>query len=610
MANIEGEENSISDAKTSKDSPNNKNSEINSDPVDMIGKTANSESNSDSQKAENTPNLDLAPSKNSDIGQDEEVEDSGSKEQDTSKKQPTDQRDYEVKDGKYYYTDSETGHKYMYDESSGEWVSSSDHQDVSTDEQGRTYYHAQGMYLCQDPQGNVFYMDKNNEWVPWGTGTESSTTEIKKGEENNKWYFHQGDDTFYRDKVSDAVYKLNKDNNEWEVFEGELKKKRPRINSDEEFDTDEDSDEDVCTGSAPPGAKNDPNIDYDGYVYTKRDPTDNMVYEWDTTRRAWFPKLDEDFMATYQLSYGFNPDGTKNENPLKFDDGEKEADEAEAEKLAKEEKKKAKTNQTKNKPSWFEMDETLNTKVYVSNLPDSTTEEEFLELMSKCGMILKDLTTNKYKIKMYRDSEGNFKGDALCSYIKRESVELALQILDGYCVGNKTIHVELAKFELKGEYNPKLKPPKKKKKELEKLQKKQEKLFDWRPEPLRGQRQKHEKTVIIRNVFNPKEFEHKLEQILTHKEAMRDQCLNFGTVTKLDIHDLHPEGVVQVTFAEVEAADMCAATLNNRLYLGRNLRVSTWDGKEKFRIEETDSQKEERLKKWDKFLESGDKKQE
>ena len=64
------------------------------------------------------------------------------------------------------------------------------------------------------------------------------------------------------------------------------------------------------------------------------------------------------------------------------------------------------------------MDDSLNTKVYVSNLPDSTTEEEFLDLMQKCGMILKDLETNKYKIKMYRDSEGNFKGDALCTYIK------------------------------------------------------------------------------------------------------------------------------------------------------------------------------------------------
>ncbi|XP_068202166.1 17S U2 SnRNP complex component HTATSF1 [Palaemon carinicauda] len=609
MENIEGSENSQSDAKASKDILQTNNSETKQNSLDMIEKATKSESHADTDKKEDTQNLDHVSSNNSDMDKVEKKE-SNSEEQEKSEKPPSDHRDYEVKDGKYYYTDTESGHKYMYDDSSGQWVSSGDHQDVSTDEEGRTYYHAQGMYLCRDPQGNVFYMDDKNEWVPWVTETESSTTEVKKQEESMKWYFHQGDDTFYRDKVSDVVYRFNKEKNEWEVFEGKLKKKRARINADEEFDTDDDSDEEICTGSAPPGARNDPSIDYDGYVYTKRDPSDNMVYEWDTTRRAWFPKLDEDFMATYQLSYGFNPDGTKNENPLKFDDGLQEAEAAEAERIEKEEKKKAKVAQSKNKPTWFEMDETTNTKVYVSNLPDSTTEEEFLELMSKCGMILKDLSTNKYKIKMYRDNEGNFKGDALCSYIKRESVELALQILDGYLVGNKKISVELAKFQLKGEYNPKLKPPKKKKKELEKLQRKQEKLFDWRPEPLRGQRQKHENTVIIRNVFHPKEFENKVEMILTHKEAMRNQCLNFGKVTKLEIHDLHPDGVVQVTFEEVEAADMCAATLNNRLYLGRSLKVSTWDGKEKFKIEETDAQREERLKKWDKFLETGNEKKE
>lgn len=60
-------------------------------------------------------------------------------------------------------------------------------------------------------------------------------------------------------------------------------------------------------------------------------------------------QLDEDFMATYQLSYGFNPDGTKNENPLKFDDEE----EKEAARLAEEEEKKKaeKLKEVKKKPS-------------------------------------------------------------------------------------------------------------------------------------------------------------------------------------------------------------------------------------------------------------------
>lgn len=56
-----------------------------------------------------------------------------------------------------------------------------------------------------------------------------------------------------------------------------------------------------------------------------------------------------------------------------------------------------------------------------------------------------------------------------------ESVNLAMQILDEYQVGSKKIHVEQAKFQQKGAYNPKLRPRKRQKKELEKIQKRQEK---------------------------------------------------------------------------------------------------------------------------------------
>lgn len=56
-------------------------------------------------------------------------------------------------------------------------------------------------------------------------------------------------------------------------------------------------------------------------------------------------------MATYQLSYGFNPDGTKNENPLKFDDEEEEEERAKAEELKKKQEQEAAAKATKKKPS-------------------------------------------------------------------------------------------------------------------------------------------------------------------------------------------------------------------------------------------------------------------
>ena len=61
-------------------------------------------------------------------------------------------------------------------------------------------------------------------------------------------------------------------------------------------------------------------------------------------------------------------------------------------------------------------------------------------------------------------------------------------------IDNKELKVERAKFEMKGEkYDPKLKPRKLRKKELEALKKKHDKMFAWVPDKLRGQRSKREK---------------------------------------------------------------------------------------------------------------------
>lgn len=67
---------------------------------------------------------------------------------------------------------------------------------------------------------------------------------------------------------------------------------------------------------------------------------------------------------------------------------------------------------------WFEESTETNTKVYVSNLPDDITEDEFVEVMSKCGMIFRDPTTNKFKVKLYAEKSGQLKGDGLCHYIR------------------------------------------------------------------------------------------------------------------------------------------------------------------------------------------------
>ena len=97
--------------------------------------------------------------------------------------------------------------------------------------------------------------------------------------------------------------------------------------------------------------------------------------------------------------------------------------------------------------------------------------DEFKELVSKCGIVMED-DDGEPKLKLYRYINGVLKGDGLCCYLRVESEQLAMQILDGDEFRGHKIKVERARFEMKGEYNPDLK--KKKKKGKKKKGKKEE----------------------------------------------------------------------------------------------------------------------------------------
>ncbi|CAH1113373.1 unnamed protein product [Psylliodes chrysocephalus] len=339
------------------------------------------------------------------------------------------------------------------------------------------------------------------------------------------------------------------------------------------------------------------NVEYgfedDTHVYTD---AEGVKYFWDKDKNAWFPKIDDDFMARYQMSYGF-VDNTnimvkKDVPPPKVEEKEKKV---------KGEKRKA------SDPTWFEVDEAQNTNVYISNLPTDIEEEEFIDLMQKCGLVMRDPQSGHFKFKLYREPGTNhLKGDALCTYIRIESVDLALKLLDGYDYKGHKIKVERAKFQMKGNFDPKLKPKMKKKKDKLKLKKQQEKLFDWRPEKPIGEKAKHERIVIVKNLFDPNIFDTDVGLILEFQEDLREECSKHGEVRKVQIFDRHQEGVAQINMSSPEEAEQVVKVLNGRWFMKRQLTAEIYDGKTKFKIAETDSEISQRLGNWDKFLEEGE----
>ncbi|KAM3720660.1 HIV Tat-specific factor [Dirofilaria immitis] len=322
---------------------------------------------------------------------------------------------------------------------------------------------------------------------------------------------------------------------------------------------------------------------------------DGVTMEWNQISQQWLPvvEVNEDFLAQYHSNYG-----------ITYDFGEKEGSSIERKNEKSEDHKsiKHKLHDKKEQEGWVELEEERNTSVYVSNLPFSITEESFIELMSKCGVIQRDARTNKLKVKLYKNEDGTIKGDGRCCYIKKESVIMALDILDGWNVDGKIISVEKAKFQMKGEFDPS-----KKKKKLTAAQKKrfienQERIFEWKPEKPRNYRPISDCTIVMKNMFTLEQMMKNAALMLDLEEEIRKVCERFGTVKKVVVHDNNPEGVICVTFQNVEHSDIAVRSLNGRVVDGRQISVTLWDGKTKYTIAETEEQRAERLKQWQNYI--------
>ncbi|CAI8049836.1 HIV Tat-specific factor 1 homolog [Geodia barretti] len=133
-------------------------------------------------------------------------------------------------------------------------------------------------------------------------------------------------------------------------------------------------------------------------------------------------------------------------------------------------------------------------------------------------------------------------------------------------------------------------------------------LLDWRERKAatNEHKTKYDKIVIVSHAFHPSEFEEEALLINEIKDDLREECGKFGVVKKILLFDRHPGGVVSVGFKEAESAAACVTAMNGRWYGGRQLGVAIWDGVTNYQVEETEKEREERLKEWENFLEEGE----
>eukprot|EP01022_Parablepharisma_sp_SALTPOND_P014368 TRINITY_DN1947_c0_g1_i1.p1 TRINITY_DN1947_c0_g1~~TRINITY_DN1947_c0_g1_i1.p1 ORF type:complete len:498 (-),score=72.93 TRINITY_DN1947_c0_g1_i1:3959-5362(-) len=201
-------------------------------------------------------------------------------------------------------------------------------------------------------------------------------------------------------------------------------------------------------------------------------------------------------------------------------------------------KEKRKRYQQNKKKKWY--NPKISASVYVTGLPPDISQEELSEYFSKCGILRVDPHTGEKKVKIYEESDGRRKGDALIQYARGESIELALEHLNESEIrpGYK-IHVERARFQQKGEeYQPR-KKKKTDKLELYRIKTEIERLFTWSEDEVL---QKGLKIVVMKGVFtleevskdpNPEQFFKELE------EDIKMECeQKLGEVERIVVYEV------------------------------------------------------------------------
>ncbi|KAJ9105238.1 hypothetical protein QFC21_001603 [Naganishia friedmannii] len=270
------------------------------------------------------------------------------------------------------------------------------------------------------------------------------------------------------------------------------------------------------------------------------------------------------------------------------------------------------------------------TDVYVSNLPQRTTVDLLARIFGRAGLLMTDDEGNP-KIKLYSDDAGTFKGDALISYFKGESVDLAVTLFDDTELemgsGEGNIHVSKAEYKQKskrededqqkkpqgetktatnavtGAAKPTGKKGKKPTKERTEEQKRaakrirslQSKLEDWSSgsdnedpaAPLGGApkpgNNRMNRVVVLKQMFTLQELEEDPGLALELKDDVREEAETIGTVTNIHLFDKEEDGVMTIKFKDAISAQACLLKMNGRFFGGRQIQASLYDGREQFK---------------------------
>jgi len=222
----------------------------------------------------------------------------------------------------------------------------------------------------------------------------------------------------------------------------------------------------------------------------------------------------------------------------------------EDEKAKKREKKKQEKKKRKEK-SQSRDDQA--TSVYITGLPPDITSLDLFNHFKKAGIIVDGPEPGAPQIKIFTDDNGVPKGDATVTYLKEESVGLAIQFLNDSFV-RPNIKIKVQKADSKNESS--------------KFLRKKAKL-----NPIERNH------VTLKHMFHPNEAEGDPNFYKDLKVEIVQECeKKCGKINKINVFDGNEDGVVAIKFNEASAAEKCISIMNGRFFGGRQIVCRYFDG--------------------------------
>jgi HIV Tat-specific factor 1 len=262
--------------------------------------------------------------------------------------------------------------------------------------------------------------------------------------------------------------------------------------------------------------------------------------------------------------------------------------------------------------------------VYITGLPPDVTVDEVATVFGKAGIIDLDPETQRPKIKLYKHKDGTplagqCKGDGSLCFARKESVDLALTLLDESQfrpsvthTTDSVIRVQRAKFEQHGtkfdDKRARISNDKRKVAKLAAIQ-----AMDWDEGEFNGRLtggRKGLRIIVLKHMFNPAALAGRPDEdslLASMEQDLHAECEQWGVVEKITVFSKNPAGVVIVKFATPGAASDAVKELDGRMWkeAGR-VEASFWDGVTDFTVrDEVKEQKEseERQEQFGKWLE-------